>query len=476
MLLTSLTITDLLAFAGTATFPLHAVTLLEGDHGQGKTSIGSVLLYAFGRRPLADPGGRGIAHDSSLIHGNAERGEAVITFDDGMTYRLLVTQETTTRQVKMPDGKRWNAATPEFIDSLVNALSYDPFTFKDLDEKKRIEALLKASPVQVSTQEFSEAIGDLPIQPPARAMGLEDLNACYATLYDLRRDANSRADISGKHAEELERALPPESVTGADPAPLRAEKEALEQKMRGKIEAARKVLDAEKADQSAAHTSRCAEIDADINERIRQLEAERLTRVSKSRAAHDEAIEAARNLANQAVIEKRAELAPQLDRLTAEIATAEERSLRAAKDQGAREAAGKARAAEAAALADSTRIDAAMSRLKTLKEAVAGRLAVPGITIASPRKDAAVDICREESGALVPFSRWNESDKELFCLRMAVLFHGKCGMVFVDEIGHFTPERRAALVSQAKIYAKEGMQFIMGCATKKGEALRVVEG
>jgi hypothetical protein len=474
MRLTSITIQDLAAFAGTHTFLLHPVTLIEGDHGVGKSSLGEILLYAFGRRPLADPGGRGIAHDPSLLHGNAEKGEAVIAFDDGMIFRLVVTVEQTTRQVKMSDGKRWNSATPEFIDSLVNALSYDPFTFKDLDEKKRIEALLKASPVQVSVEEFSVAIGELPIKPPNRVLGLEDLNACYVTLYDLRRDANSRADVSVKHADELEKALPAEMVEAIDVQPLRAAKEALEQSERDVTATVGKLLQSEKDEQEASHLSRKTDIAREIDAKIEELQKERARRYEESQSTRDASVEDARQRANTAVLEKRTAIKPELERLTAEIATAEERALRAAQDQGTREAAKKAREAATVAQVDSAKIDASMTRFKVLKEAVAGRLAVPGITIASPRAGQPVDICRLEGEALVPFSRWNEADKERFCLRMAVLFHGKCGMVFVDEIGHFTEERRAGIIAAAKKYSGEGMQFIMGAA-KEGP-LRVVEG
>jgi hypothetical protein len=174
-------------------------------------------------------------------------------------------------------------------------------------------------------------------------------------------------------------------------------------------------------------------------------------------------------------MEHRSAIKPDLERLTTEIATAEERNQHVALDQGLRISVKNSREAEVAAKADSLRIDAAMVRLNALKEAVAARLAVKGITIAAPRVGQPVDICRQEGDALIPFSRWNEADKERFCLRMAVLFHGKCGMVFVDEIGHFTEERRAALIEAAKGYAKsEEMQFIMGMA-EAGD-FRVVEG
>lgn len=482
MRLTQISITDLAAFAGTVTFPLYGISLIKGDHGKGKSSLGEILLYSFGRRPLAETGSVGIRHDAAILHGNAERGEAVLSFDDGSSFRVLVTADSTTRMIKVPEGTKWNKATPEYIDSLVNALSYDPFVFKTLSEKQRIEALLKASPIIVTAEEIAEAVGEFG-KHVIGAPSLESINATHGNLYDYRRTANVAADTNAKHAGELEAALPAEELPTVDVAPLRAEKAAVEKSELELIEKCRRKLEEFKGQAQAAHEVRKNNADKEIDAKIAELEADRKRRHEASNKQFNADIDVLREQANAAVLAKRSEIKPDLERLTAEIATAEERALRAATDKGTRNAAKKAREAQSAALADSQRIDAAMTRLNALKEAVAARLAIPDITIASPRPGQPVDICRLEGEALVPFSRWNEADKERFCLRMAVLFHGKCGMVFVDEIGHFTDERRRGLIETARRYAKDGeMQFIMGSATAataedpKGGELRVVEG
>lgn len=475
MLLTSLTITDLAAFQGTVTFPLHAVTLIQGDHGKGKSSIGEVLCYAFGRRPLAESGSVGIRHDPSILHGNAERGQAEITFDDGSVFRVSVTSDSTTRSIKLPDATKWNKATPEFIDSLVNALSYDPFVYKTLPEKQRIEALLKASPVTVTLQEITEAVGADLEKYIQGAPSLETINATHAVLYDYRRTANVAAEKHAAHATETESKLPKDPLAAVDVAPLRQQREALELGERDLIEKCRKHLDTFKAQAQSANDSRKTTVDKEINAKISLLEAERTQRHGESDAQYAKDVEVLRDEANTAVMEHRTATRPDVDRLTAEIATAEERAQHVGLDQQLRAIAKSSREQEAKEKADSTRINAAMDRLTVLKNAVAAKLAIPGVTIASPRPGQPVDICRTEGDALVPFSRWNEADKERFCLRMAVLFHGKCGMVFVDEIGHFTEERRKGIIEAAHEYAKSsGMQFIMGLASEGG--LRVVEG
>lgn len=476
MRLSSITITDLAAFAGTVTFPLHAVSLIQGDHGVGKSSLQDIMAYAFGRRPLADPGHRAISHDPSMIHGICERGEAIIIFDEGMQYRLLVTADQTTRQIKMTGGKRWDTATPDFIDSLVNALSYGPFSYKDLTEKQRIEALLKASPIIVTTEEIRAAIGDAGIVPNMQP-SLESINAYHRELYDLRRDENVAADTQEKHAAELQRDLPAPVEGGnwsAEVVLLRSEKKIIEQGESNDIKGIGRALDAAKQSNQKEHCVRTEGINQDINAKIAALEEDRRNRLQSSasdRNAADEVARAKANTDSQAILARNK---PEHDRLTSSIATAEERARMDTLIEGKRQAAESALTNAALRRENSKRMSAAMDRLTALKEEVGGRLKVTGVAIASPKDGQPVDVCREENGALVPFSRWNEASKDMFCLRMAVLFHGKCGVVFVDEIGHFTEERKKALIKTCRKYAaEENMQFILGEAT--GGALAVVE-
>jgi hypothetical protein len=432
------------------------------------------MAYAFGRRPLADVGARGIEHDPSIIHGNAERGEAVITFDDKSSYRVLVTETSTTRQIKVDGDKKWNKATPELIDSLVNALSYNPFTMKDLTEKQRVEVLLSASPVTITSEEIAAALG----APFTGAPSLEAINELSDQVYEQRRVSNVAADTLKKHAGQLEGALPPDAELGTDwragATQLKAEKAALLVEESALIEKLRKAVEKVKADEQKAHDGRMANVQADINAKIAALETERRELIESSVAIREKEIDAARVEANTVLAEKRTELAPKLEQLTTDIATAEERAESQTRAEHTMADAEKARKDAAAHVEKSAALTAAINRLAKLKEEAAGHLAVKGVTIAAPKPGQPVDICREEKGALVPFSRWNEATKDAFCMRIAVLLHGKCGVVFVDEIGHFTEERKKALIESCKKHAENGMQFILGEAIE-GD-LRVVEG
>ncbi len=470
MRLTSISITDLAGFAGTVNFPLHAVSIIEGNHGTGKSSLLDVLSYAFGRRPLSEPGSRGVDHDAAMINGSKERGEAVIIFDDASSLRVLVTTDSTTRQIKSPGTKKWDRATPQFIDSLVNALSYDPFSLKALSEKQRIEALLLASPVTVTQAEIEACLaGALGFRVP-EVPSIETVDTLSDHIRELRRTRNVAADTQRKHAQQLREALPASSQDDVDwqkqAHDKRNDREALTIELAGVKKLIGDTFRGHEQECKNNHQKAVDKAKVVYDEAVAKLRDAYNAMVADSLKACNEEIEAARALANKTVRDKQTEIQPKHEALTAEIATAEERALATAQVTGTRAAVDAADKEATTHQAESDKMTAAIERLAALKTTVAGRLKIPKITIAAPKEGQPIDICRDEKGSLVPFSRWNEADKDMFCMRMAVLMHGACGVVFVDEIGHLTEERKTALMKTAKKYAAEGMQFIFSQAAE----------
>jgi hypothetical protein len=452
MRLQSISISNLAAFEEFSA-ALPPVALVQGKNGLGKTSLQAIIKYAFGRR--AD-GSRAVEHDPLMLHGAAEKGEATLVLDDGTHHKVVVTPTTTARFTKPKDGTKWSKSPAE-IDALVNALSYDPMQFKTFPTARRVETLLKINPSAVAQQaEVAEALQGVATvpPPPSGRFGLEELNTVYSKIEEARRDENRRADTLEKHAAELEAALPPpaEEPWGERAAKLRKEAGDL------------------KADFDAG-----VKLVGDLFNSVKDnLAAELDTLIAKARKEHAEKLDAARAEANAAVAQKRAEFTPKFQALESEITVAEERARATAAAEGTREAATRA-SKEAKEKRDRSRaMTGALERLVALKGTVAGRLNIKGITIAAPREGEPVDICREEKGALVPFSKWNETSHILFCLRIAVLTHGQCGIVCIDSIDAIDPDVRAQLEKTCRKYAKEeGMQFILGEAT--GGPLRVKE-
>lgn len=492
MRIDSIQITNLAAFKNFKT-ALGAVNIIEGKHGAGKSSLERVLMYALGRRPLAEKGSRSVQHDPAMLHGGADKGEAVITFDaeSPVEYlRVLVKPDATRREVKTRGSKRWEDAGP-VIDDITSALAYDPMQFKDLSEKERLEAFLRVVPVEITVAELSDAVGGhVPVDN--NKIGLDSINAAYDTIYALRTKENTASDTQSKHADQLDAALPP-TVEGndwnAEVSRLRGEKSVLEASEGEEIKRIGLELQRKKDVSAVARGATTSVIEKtlfaaldEIDTKIRELEIQKSVVKSEAATAKAQALEvevaavdAGRTVANAEAKEIRDGNAPLHAKLLTAIATADERSRGAAQAEGTRKAAKVAREEAEARKVKSKSMTEALERLTALKSAVGSKMKVKGVTIASPREGMPVDLCREENGALVPFSVWNDADKDQFCLRIAVLYRGPFGLVCVDNMGNWAPARRDLIISVCKKYAVEQkMQFLLGLATDNDD-LKVVE-
>ncbi len=491
MKLSKISITNL---AGLASFEatLPSVCLLEGKHGAGKSSLQRCLMYSFGLRPLAEKGQKAIMHDPSILHGTSEKGECLLSFEDGPleSLRVRVTPDKTERTIKVRGKKAWELAGQQIYD-ITNALSYNPLQFRDLNPKERLEAFLKVVPVEIDALEIATAVGGvLPLNNVTPS--LESINAIYDDIFKARTTENSAVDTQTKYAAQLEAALGPVAPGenwDAEVARLRSDKATLDASEQAEIQRIGRELAAAKEVASAKHRTQHAAIDSDINQKvdgiqsqIRELqvqlsvlEGERKSRKSEDERVESEWVLALRNNANSEVSEIRTANAPLHAKLTADIATAEERARKSAQDEGTRAAAVEARKQADEHATQSKAMTEALDRLKALKAEVAGRMSIRGYTIASPREGFPVDLCREENGALVPFEVWNDADKDALCLRLAVLYRGPCGLVMVDNTGNWSPARKSQIIEKCKkLAATDGMQFLLGTATDDGE-LRIVD-
>ena len=449
---------------------LPAITILSGDHGTGKSSIEEILKYTLGRRPLADKGSRGVEHDPGMLRMGAERGEAVIRFDESSAVELLrvvVTHDSTRRETKTRGSKKWVAAASE-IDSFAEAISYDPMTLKKMTAKERVAALLKVMPIEVTEAEIKAAVAGTEMENlPWPNPSLEAINAAYAIIEIQRRDINRDAKSLTAHADELESALPPDAVEGqnwsqvADGIDKRIS--ALRKKENDTIQRLTNEVANTKRAASDNKIAKHNAIDIDINAKISVLERERESRKQAATQAETEAVDIARDAANKEVSAIRAEVGPEIQRLTAEAASARTQSEAQQRTAGARDAAAKARTSVAEKEIQSEQMTAALTRLAALKTEVAGRMKIPGLTIESPGPGFEVDACRKQDGKLVPFSLFNDSDQDLICLRVAVFARGSYGLVCVDDISGYTEARREKVIAAAREYSsKNGMQFVFG--------------
>ena len=440
MRLTHISITNMAGFEEFAT-NIPIVAIIQGKNGLGKSSLLDCLKYAFGR-----------GHDEDMIHGDAPEGEILIEFDDGSAVKCRAVRERheTVRGWRAANSKRF-IVSREQIDRISNAISYDALAFMDKDEKEQLQILLRIMPIECSDEEIAAAVGGaIPFPPPFPGNALDRINALHKHIYNVRRDFNVGADAQEKHAGELEKTLPPAPPEGADwnaeVTRIQRQKEQLERDRDERLAKVQQILDEEKSAASAAYDNA----------------------LRAAAEAYDKALKDARTQTDNAAAAIKEALAPKLEAFHVELGRAQERARATAEAEGTRKAILAARDSAAAQLADSEKLTGALTRLEKLKELVASRFTIKGITIQDGR------ILKTENGKPVPFKRWNTEAKIRFCLRIAVLAHGEAGFICIDNAEHLDQDKRIALVQTAEKYAeRDGLQFII--ASVSGTPLQVTE-
>lgn len=449
---------------------IFPVTIVFGGNRKGKSTITDAIMYAVGRRLGAEGNTRGIEHDPQMLRGGCDRGEIILTFDDSefnlKVLRCVVLPDETSRYTKAADSTKYVPAGT-VLNDFFKALGYNPFAMKAMTPKERVDYLLKTIPPAVSSEEIKEAVGG--VVPCMPYPGIETITTLYEDIFGIRTGVNRDVDTLRKQSLLLE-ASPGVDDTedwGLVLSDLRQNKAGLEASENEELLRIQNELGVAK--RAAEETRRLAdiEIDRDYDGRILILNRERAsaknTTLQTLEAARDEAMRRARTdgaeigQANQEIRVT----------LVTKIADAEARARVQQEAEGIRKAAEKtAKDAEQAALRSGA-LSGALDRLQRLKSEVARRMDLDGAIIAPPKPGQAVDICRSEATALIPFSAWNTRDQEAMCLRIAIRAQGKCALVVIDSIGNWDEDAREELRETCRWFAvNKGISFIVGQATK----------
>lgn len=416
---------------------LPAVCLIQGDNGTGKSSLLRCIKYGFER-----------GHDPEVLSVGAEMGEILVTLDNGSCVRTRIKLDKTERSYRAPGSKKWSISRAE-IDELVNAISYDPLSFMELPERSKdgkkgqIETLLTINPVEVKHEEIVEALGDCAgsVAPCTDGLNSFDTIAAYRrTAYDLRTKVNGQADVLTKHAGELRKALPADG----DPTDWKAAAEDAARRLREIQNLQKDLLDGYEVDFETERKAAYKVYDDAVAAALRARDKS----VAEARATVDKAKDAARKQDEGAIA-----------RLTAEQATAQERSLATARASGTKESVEKAEKDAQNAKSVSTALTAVIERFDALNATLAGRLKIPGVNIVEGR-------IVDEAG--VPFSSWNTTAKMTLCFKIAVRAYGKLGFIVVDDLNHYTEANRKAMIDTAIKYSeKSDIQFFLATAVKQ---------
>ena len=463
----SLTIENVGAFSGKHEFMLPAVCLIQGGNAAGKTSLQEAIKYV---------GDRG--HDPDMIHGAAEAGDIVITMADGHQMRARITRTETQRAWKAPDSKRW-VVNRAYIDDVCNALAFDPLRFLDKEPGEQAQELLRLVSLPPCPEEIREALGEVQsavIGALRETPALQAVDSVYDAVYAERTRLNVTADSLEKHVAELRRTLPAEDGTDwqVRAARIRSELQTEKDAQKFSIASTNETFQMKKRGAESGRELAYALATTEHENALRAADERRAAAKEAADAICSSAIEAARAEGQAEADKARALSAPAIDRLTADLSSAEllasqeqqAKGTRAAIDKAAAEATEKRKAWAAH--------NAAVENLRKLRASLADRLPIKGVTVRDGR------IVREQDGGMVPLKKWNTADQRKLALRVGMLIGQKAGFVVVDHVESFDKQQRAALLATCSKYAEEnGIQFILASVdpyTEKPGPMRVVDG
>lgn len=467
MKITSLTLRNVACFEDVS-FSLGSIVLIQSANGLGKSSLIAALKFLFGR-----------GHDADLLRAGTEKGEIIAVFDDGAQVRAALTTEKTDRMYKPAGQRRWDRGR-EFIETVSNALSYDPLLFLQKSDRDQVSDLLRLMPIAVAPEEIAAALVPIESQPHildgldlVGRSPLDVVNTIRKAVYEARTTVHVAADTHEKHAGELEESLKAMNYDGTD---WGAEVRKLQVQVAG-IDGAEERL---KERLSAELRTFIAEQEGgrDKSILIEEQRVEREVSMLREKLAGYK-----RNwvdVTNKAIADERVLCREKLDafisqqaddrtRLTASLAQAEQSYAMDLKLQSTKDAITEAKKQASVKRTEWKAMTACLENIDKLKSEVASRLPIP-CTIADGR------ICREENGALVPLSKWNDASRWALALKIATLCHGQAGFVCIDSAGFdaFDPSNRSAFLAACQKYVDtEGMQFVL--ATVSDSDLKVTE-
>lgn len=149
-------------------------TVIEGKNGTGKTSVLNAIKAAIG-------GGK----DAHLLRKGETEGEIILILDDGLRLHKSVTSEKQSLSVITPEGYVLNAAQTH-LNSLYDAISFNPVDFLLAKPKDRLAILLEACPISVPEQ-VKLKYKDVPTKS---VDGLDYIDEVRKYVYDHRTGVN----------------------------------------------------------------------------------------------------------------------------------------------------------------------------------------------------------------------------------------------------------------------------------------------
>lgn len=171
----------------------NRVTLISGKNATGKTSIMSAIASIIG-------GG----HDASLLRKGEEVGEAVIVFDDDLVIEKTITENNSKLAVSK-DGMSMKSPA-KYVKELFGS-GFNPVSFLNMNEKGRIDEILKNAPISMDMSAIEEITGGIVDGIDYMEHPLKVIDKIRTSLYDSRTGFNRVVSDAEKTKREIRNAI-----------------------------------------------------------------------------------------------------------------------------------------------------------------------------------------------------------------------------------------------------------------------------
>jgi energy-coupling factor transporter ATP-binding protein EcfA2 len=431
------------------------IVRIQGENGTGKSSLIGALLGVLEK-----------GHDATLLRAGAEKGEAVILFEesDGSTTTLSKQVTPEGSKPKARNSKMGPISAPNYIKRVADLLALNPVAFLRLaKDKDRLEWLLKFCPLELSDADLRAAAGDFAV-PTKDRNALEVIGQVRKVIYEHRHGVNQVAEDKVRTVRELTGTLPEDDGTdwAAELQQKRAEHESVVGKLSEISRTAQEFLAQEKDRIQGEYVAERQRLEDEAQAKIDAIRQQLAKDVETLGSRKDREIEEARQTAQVKSDEFSKPLDAQREALINEIGKLEEKVAAHHRAENTRQIINRTAAEAEAKKAEVKELTAALLRLDELKLKLVGQLPIPGGSVTD---DGSILV----DG--VPLSRLNTARAlgialEVACRRAESL---DCKLICLDDAEHLTRKNFQALEEACRALAEDGYQFVISRAVDPPE-------
>lgn len=174
------------------------ITMIKGAKAKGKTSVLETLGTFFtnkGERP-------------DFINSNSDKGEVVLTFDNGMTAKKIYHSAGGAPYVNIDDNGMRPNMPEKYLKGLISDEQINPISFISKSEKEQTEEILKAIPMKLKPDQVTAIWGEIPEKIDTSKHALKVCKDIETYYLEKRRDVNAEVKALDANITDLKAKLP----------------------------------------------------------------------------------------------------------------------------------------------------------------------------------------------------------------------------------------------------------------------------